>query len=106
MGEIKSPINGKINAPRGAEAQLVTGRSLDFCASGIAITTRIPADNKHTIKTVYQCIFLSTTPAVKRPIAVLAAKMLAIWILSVVGSRSTLLLNVGSQLIMLCSIKT
>src|SRR5688572_9141558 len=45
-------------------------------------------------------------PAENLPIAVEAARILAIWILRVAERLSTLLLKVGNQLMMLCSINT
>ena len=75
---MSKPINGKINAAKGALLQPVTGCVPMFCANGMATKTKPPAAIKQTVKTMYQWYFLSTIPAIKRPIAVEAGKIVAI----------------------------
>ena len=106
IGAINKPINGKMNAAKGALPHPVTLVPSTPLANGMATKTNKPAPIKQTVKTRYQSYFLNTIPAKKRPNAVAAGKIVAIWMLNVVGKFKTLLLNVGNHDIMLCSIKT
>src|SRR5258706_15816510 len=61
--------------------------------------------NKQKIKTLNQLILFITKPAKNLPIAIEKANIPETWILMDEANCSCLLLNVGNQHIMLCSIR-
>ena len=78
MGAINKPIIGNTNATMGASPQFSIVVACIFCAYGIASKTSATAPSKQKIITASQSIFLNTIPAIKRPTAVEAARILAI----------------------------
>ena len=78
MGASKKPIIGKINVANGAVDQPVITALPALLANGIATITSKPAIIKQVTSTSNQFIFLSRIPARNLPIAVDAARILAI----------------------------
>ena len=90
----------------GASPQPVTVLPAALFDNGIASNTNEAAATKHILKTNNQLNLFKTKPAKNLPNAVDPANMLAICMLKATGSIKTLLLKVGSQLMILCSMST